>query len=88
MALPSRAARCCTSRWITLLLKHICGGASVGLLAPVQSSARAWRPVPVQGLHVLRIAPQILAPGPEHGIVDMETDGHIGFESQIKSQAQ
>ena len=51
---------------------------------PVQASARARSPVPVQGLHVIRIAPQILAPGPEHGIVDMETDRHIGLEGQTK----
>ena len=51
---------------------------------PVQASARARRPVPVQGLHVIRVAPQVLALGPEHGIVDMETDSDIGFEGQIK----
>jgi hypothetical protein len=65
---------------------HLRRRASGRVLSPVQASARARRPVPVQGLHVIRIAPQILALRPEHGIVDMETDGHIGLEGQSNAK--
>ena len=57
-----------------------------GSCLPVQAPARARRPVPVQGLHVTGVAPQVLAPCPEHGIVDMETDGHISLERQTEGE--